>query len=91
MAVFFLAIGAACCLGLGFVLQQHAAQRAPRSDLLHWRLLLDLLKVPEWLAGLTAMVIGLVLSAWALGLGEVSWWSRCSPPISSSRWRWPAC
>ncbi|MDH6119255.1 DMT family transporter [Kitasatospora sp. GAS204B] len=72
MAVFFLAIGAACCLGLGFVLQQHAAQRAPRSDLLHWRLLLDLLKVPEWLAGLTAMVIGLVLSAWALGLGEVS-------------------
>ncbi|MGF1429799.1 DMT family transporter [Kitasatospora sp. LaBMicrA B282] len=72
MAVFLLAIGAACCLGLGFVLQQHAAQRAPKSDLLHWRLLLDLLKMPEWLAGIAVMVAGLVLSAWALGLGEVS-------------------
>ncbi|WP_327065393.1 DMT family transporter [Kitasatospora sp. NBC_01250] len=72
MTVFLLAIGAGCCLGLGFVLQQHAAQRAPRADLLRWRLLLDLLKMPEWLAGIAAMVTGLVLSAWALALGEVS-------------------
>ncbi|MFI6444766.1 DMT family transporter [Kitasatospora sp. NPDC050543] len=72
MAVFLLAVGAACCLGLGFVLQQHAAQRAPRSDLLHWRLLLDLMRMPEWLLGTTFMVSGLALSALALDKGEVS-------------------
>jgi drug/metabolite transporter (DMT)-like permease len=72
LAVLLLAVGAACCLGLGFVLQQHAAQRAPRADLLHWRLLLDLLRMPEWLAGLASMVTGLVLSAAALSKGSVS-------------------
>jgi hypothetical protein len=70
--VFLLAVGAACCLGLGFVLQQDAAQRAPRKDLLHWRLLLDLVRMPEWLAGIAIMIVGLVLSALALGWGEVS-------------------
>ncbi|WP_369182442.1 DMT family transporter [Streptomyces sp. Y1] len=72
MAVFLLAIGAACCLGLGFVLQQHAAQRAPRADLLRWRLLLDLMRMPEWLLGTGFMVSGLILSALALNKGEVS-------------------
>ncbi|MEU9128274.1 DMT family transporter [Kitasatospora sp. NPDC048540] len=72
MLVFLLAIGAACCLGLGFVLQQHAAQRAPRDDLLHWRLLLDLVKMPDWLLGIAFMVGGQVLSALALDHGEVS-------------------
>lgn len=72
MAVFLLALGAACCLGLGFVLQQQAAQRAPRSDLLRWRLLLDLLRMPQWLLGTAFMVAGLVLSALALDRGEVS-------------------
>ncbi|MFE9423679.1 DMT family transporter [Kitasatospora sp. NPDC006697] len=72
MAVFLLAVGAACCLGLGFVLQQHAAQRAPGADLLRWRLLLDLCRMPEWVVGLLVMVVGLVLSALALDHGEVS-------------------
>ncbi|MER8182967.1 DMT family transporter [Kitasatospora sp. NPDC094015] len=72
MAVFLLAIGAACCLGLGFVLQQHAAQRAPRDDLLHWRLLLDLMRMPDWLLGIAFMIGGQVLSALALDHGEVS-------------------
>ncbi|MFD0529654.1 DMT family transporter [Kitasatospora arboriphila] len=72
MAVFILAVGAACCLGLGFVLQQHAAQRAPKSDLLHWRLLLDLARMPDWLIGLGFMIAGLVLSAVALSQGEVA-------------------
>ncbi|WP_199823336.1 DMT family transporter [Streptomyces sp. NRRL WC-3742] len=72
MAVFLLALGAACCLGLGFVLQQHAAQRAPRADLLRWRLLLDLMRMPEWLLGTGFMVSGLILSALALNKGEVS-------------------
>ncbi|TQF01351.1 hypothetical protein E6W39_02750 [Kitasatospora acidiphila] len=81
MAVFLLAVGAACCLGLGFVLQQHAAQLAPRSDLLRWRLLLDLCRIPEWLLGIGIMIIGLVLSALALGAGEVS---QVEPVLTSN-------
>lgn len=72
MAVFLLGVGAACFLGLGFVLQQHAAQRAPRADILSFRLLLDLMRVPEWLLGILCMVAGQVLSAMALSQGRIS-------------------
>ncbi|MCW2871038.1 DMT family transporter [Actinacidiphila oryziradicis] len=72
MVVFLLGISAACCLGLGFVLQQRAAQRAPLSDFLSFRLLLDLMRMPEWLLGIALMVSGMVLSALALTKGEVS-------------------
>ncbi|MGW4382529.1 DMT family transporter [Kitasatospora sp. NPDC004531] len=72
MAVFLLALGAACCLGLGFVLQQHAAQRAPSGDLLRWRLLLDLMRMPDWLLGIAFMIAGQALSALALSQGEVT-------------------
>ncbi|RPK34249.1 hypothetical protein EES40_33890 [Streptomyces sp. ADI93-02] len=70
--VLLLSVGAACCLGFGFVLQQDAARRAPLSDFLSPRLLLDLMRVPSWLAGLGLMVCGMVLGALALGQGEVS-------------------
>ncbi|MFE7620785.1 DMT family transporter [Streptomyces sp. NPDC057496] len=70
--VLLLAMGAACCLGFGFVLQQAAASHAPRSDYLSPRLLLDLMRVPSWLAGIGLMVCGMVLGALALGKGEVS-------------------
>ncbi|MFC5910190.1 DMT family transporter [Streptacidiphilus monticola] len=72
MTVFFLGVGAACLLGLGFVLQQHAAQRAPKADLLSFRLLLDLMRQREWLFGLTFMVVGQLLSAAALSAGRLS-------------------
>lgn len=72
MAVFLLGLGAACCLGFGFVLQQRAAQRAPLADFLSFRLLLDLLRMPEWVIGIVAMVGGQVLGALALAHGEVS-------------------
>jgi drug/metabolite transporter (DMT)-like permease len=72
VAVFLLGLGAACFLGLGFVLQQRAAQRAPLSDFLSFRLLLDLMRMPEWLLGIFFMVSGMVLSALALTKGEVS-------------------
>ncbi|MFG2696248.1 DMT family transporter [Kitasatospora sp. NPDC051984] len=72
MTVFLLALGAACCLGLGFVLQQHAAQRAPKGDMLRWRLLLDLMRMPDWLLGIGFMIAGQVLSALALSQGEVT-------------------
>ena len=72
MLVLVLAVSAACCLGFGFVLQQAAASHAPRSDYLSPRLLLDLMRVPTWLAGIGLMVCGMVLGAVALGKGEVS-------------------
>ncbi|MEV6110350.1 DMT family transporter [Streptomyces sp. NPDC051940] len=72
MLVIPLAVGAACCLGAGFVLQQRAAQRAPLADFLSLRLLLDLMRVPQWLAGIALMVVGMALSALALAHGEIS-------------------
>ncbi|ROQ73833.1 hypothetical protein EES39_35710 [Streptomyces sp. ADI92-24] len=72
MLVLVLAVSAACCLGFGFVLQQAAARHAPRSDYLSPRLLLDLMRVRSWLAGIGLMVCGMVLGALALGKGEVS-------------------
>ncbi|GGW49294.1 hypothetical protein GCM10010503_27670 [Streptomyces lucensis JCM 4490] len=70
--VLLLAVGAACCLGFGFVFQQSAAQRAPLDDFLSPRLLLDLVRMPRWLGGLGLMVAGMVLGALALGQGEIS-------------------
>ena len=72
VAVFLLGVGAACCLGLGFVLQQRAAARAPLADFLSFRLLLDLIRMPDWLLGIAFFVSGLVLGAVALAYGEVS-------------------
>ncbi len=72
MLVIVLSVSAACCLGFGFVLQQAAARHAPKSDYLSPRLLLDLMRVRSWLAGIGLMVCGMVLGALALGKGEVS-------------------
>ncbi|MCQ4043791.1 DMT family transporter [Streptantibioticus rubrisoli] len=72
MSVFVLGVGAACCLGVGFVLQQRQAQRAPLADLLSFRLLLVLMRYPEWLVGIAAMTAGMALSTIALANGEVS-------------------
>ncbi|MFE9817557.1 DMT family transporter [Streptomyces sp. NBC_00236] len=70
--VIVLSVSAACCLGFGFVLQQAAARHAPKSDYLSPRLLLDLMRVRSWLAGIGLMVCGMALGALALGKGEVS-------------------
>lgn len=70
--VLTLAVSAACCLGVGFVLQQNAARQAPLNDFLSPRLLLDLMRVPRWLGGIGLMVAGMVLGAIALSQGEVS-------------------
>ncbi|MFJ4717005.1 DMT family transporter [Streptomyces sp. NPDC088785] len=70
--VLVLAVGAAFCLGIGFVLQQNAAAHAPLGDFLSPRLLLDLVRVPRWLGGIGLMVCGMVLGAIALGQGEIT-------------------
>ncbi|WAP53675.1 DMT family transporter [Streptomyces sp. S465] len=70
--VYAYGLTAACLLGLGFVLQQHAAQSAPLADLLSFRLLLDLLHDRVWLAGIGCMVVGQIFGALALAQGDVS-------------------
>ncbi|MEU5290150.1 DMT family transporter [Streptomyces umbrinus] len=70
--VLLLSVGAACCLGFGFVLQQNAASHAPLGDFLSPRLLLDLVRVPRWLGGIGLMVVGMALGAIALSNGEIS-------------------
>lgn len=79
--VYVYGLVAACFLGLGFVLQQNAAARAPLSDILSFRLLLDLMRVPRWLGGIGCMVIGQILSALALAQGDVS---RVEPLLATN-------
>ena len=70
--IYAVCLAAALCLGFGFVLQQHAAQAAPAADFLRFRLLLDLLHQPVWIAGIATMVVGQLLSGFALSRADVS-------------------
>ncbi len=58
---------AAMLLGIGFVLQQQAAEKVSVACFMRVRLLVELLRMPRWLVGVAAMAVGDVLSAWALG------------------------
>jgi hypothetical protein len=64
---YLLGVVAAALLGVGFVLQQDAAQQAPKAHFLRLQLLADLLRRPRWVAGLITMVAGEMLSAWVIG------------------------
>jgi drug/metabolite transporter (DMT)-like permease len=79
--VFAITLIAAMLLGVGFVLQQHAAEQAPKSSFLRLRLLADLLPNRRWLAGVAVMVVGNLLSAWAVGHSELS---LAEPLLTSS-------
>src|SRR5215469_3205943 len=57
---------AAVLLGVGFVLQQYAAEQEPESRFLHLRILTDLLRKPRWLLGIGCMVVGYLLAAWSI-------------------------
>jgi drug/metabolite transporter (DMT)-like permease len=67
-----IALVAAMLLGVGFVLQQHAAEQAPKAYFLRLQLITDLLHRPRWLAGLGVMVAGQLCSAWAVGHLQLS-------------------
>ena len=62
-----LTLFAALLIGLGFVLQQNAAQAEPDSRFLSVHLILDLARTPRWLAGIASMIAGQVLAAWSIG------------------------
>jgi drug/metabolite transporter (DMT)-like permease len=67
------ALAAACFLGIGFVIQQHAAYREPLGEMLRLRLLVRLVRQPVWLLGVGAMVAGQALGAVALDESDVGW------------------
>jgi drug/metabolite transporter (DMT)-like permease len=58
---------AALLAGVGFVLQQHAAEQAPKSYFLRFRLITTLLHRPRWIIGVAVMAASQLLSAWAIG------------------------
>jgi hypothetical protein len=63
---------AAALLGLGYVLQQRVANTMPLAEVLHFRLLLDLMHRRLWWAGIAAMVVGQLLAGLALQLATVA-------------------
>lgn len=63
---------AALLVGVGLVLQQAAAEQAPKSYFLHLRLIADLLHRRRWLAGIGFMAAGEVVSAWTIGNLDLS-------------------
>jgi drug/metabolite transporter (DMT)-like permease len=65
-------LAAAVLLGIGFVLQQCAAEQEPESRFLSWRILTDLLRKPRWLFGIGCMIGGYLLSAWSIGHLELT-------------------
>jgi drug/metabolite transporter (DMT)-like permease len=72
LMVYPVGVAAAVALGVGYVLQQRVAATMPRSELLHFRLLLDLMHRPMWWAGTCLIIVGQCLSALALLFGGVA-------------------
>lgn len=63
---------AAGLLGAGFVLQQRAAEQAPKRDYLRLRLLVDLVHDRRWLLGVAVMVAGQLAGGWVFGHLDLS-------------------
>ena len=66
------ALAAGGTFAVSAVLQQRVAHAAPDSASLRFRLLLDLLRRPLWLAGMASLIAGYCLQALALAFGTVS-------------------
>jgi drug/metabolite transporter (DMT)-like permease len=71
-ASLLLAVAAAGCNATSSVLQRKANREQPASESFGVRLLLDLLRNPQWLLGSVAMVVSFLLQAAALDLGTLS-------------------
>jgi drug/metabolite transporter (DMT)-like permease len=65
------AVAAMLC-GVGFTLQQQAAEKVRSEDFLRLRLLSVLIRKRRWLAGIAALAAGDLLSAWTLGHLDLS-------------------
>ncbi len=67
------ALAAAATFAVSAVLQQRAARALPASESLTFRLFADLVRQPLWLAGTGSLILGYLLQALALSLGDVSY------------------
>jgi len=67
-----IALIAAVLVGVGLVLQQAAAEQAPKSYFLRLRLIMALVRQRRWLIGIAIMVVGQILSAWTIGHLDLS-------------------
>ena len=67
-----LAFIAATAFAGSSVLQQRAARQVPEDESLSWRLILDLLRRPDWLAGMGGNILAFLLQATALGFAPVA-------------------
>ena len=67
-----IALMAAVLVGVGLVLQQNAAEQAPKAYFLRLALIAELLRQRRWLAGIAIMLVGQGLSAWTIGHVDLS-------------------
>ena len=67
-----LALAAAASFAISSALQQGEARKAPPNESLSWRLIADLLRRKNWLAGLGCVVLGFGLQAVALDLAPIA-------------------
>lgn len=72
MLAIVLAVFAALCYAIGWVLQQREASVETERPSLSPALLLHLLGRPLWIVGIVAMVIGNLLQSWALAIGSLT-------------------
>jgi drug/metabolite transporter (DMT)-like permease len=79
-----LALVAALLLGVGLVLQQHAAEQVPAAYFLRLRLIRELLRKRRWLAGLAIYTAGQIASAWVFGHLDLS----IAEPLLSTSLLW---
>jgi drug/metabolite transporter (DMT)-like permease len=66
------AVLTALVIGVGLVLQQHAAEQAPKIYFLRLRLFVELLRKPLWLIGIVVAAAGQLMSVWVLGHLQLS-------------------
>jgi drug/metabolite transporter (DMT)-like permease len=72
MTALLVAVASAVAGGIGFVLQQHAAEDTAAAGRFNLRHILVLLHRPIWLAGIACMVLSQLLSALALARGDLT-------------------
>lgn len=72
MLTYLLAVLAACANATASVLQRKASRDLPGADSLSFRLIEQLLRRPVWFAGILAVIVGFLLQAAALAVGELS-------------------
>lgn len=72
MIAILAALAAGACFAAAGVLQQRVAATRPQDESLSYRLLLDLARQPQWLAGISLAVVSYAFQALALAFGALA-------------------